>query len=376
MKNKEFNILLLTDGMMPGGVERHVVHLANGLNKKGITVTVAATDGPFRNLLNPSIPFLTLPLLSTETSRKRPLGLLRSISLLKKYIQGNQISIIHSHKRYTDFIARIAASVSKKTIHISTCHNSFNNLTWLPSFGYYTIACSNNVAAMLIQVFGKSDQSVRTIYNGVPELSEYSTEQKTRIKEQFGIPARTRIICSIGSLIKEKNPEALLQAFVNLRADQTMTDVHLVIVGDGDRKEFVEEYIDRCALQKSVTLLPAETPVEEVFNIAEFCILSSVREGFPLVLLEAASIGKPYIATDVGGVAEFIDYNKNGFLVPPNDSSALTKAISYLLNNPASVRMFGENARRKYQQNFTLNRMINETIEVYESMLKMKDVKA
>jgi glycosyltransferase involved in cell wall biosynthesis len=372
----ENKILLLTDGMMPGGVERHVVHLANGLYKKGVLVSVAATDGPFRNLLDPLIPFLQLPLLYDGTSRKRPLGFLSAVLILQKYIQDNKISIIHSHKRYTDFIARLVVSFSREIVHVSTCHSLFTDMTWLPSFGYYTIACSKNVEKMLIHVFGKSAQSVRTIYNCAPALSKYSAEQKIRIKEQFGIPAQVRIICSVGSLIKIKNPEALLRAFVNLITDQRMTDIHLVIVGEGDQVDFVNKYVDRHALHKRVTLLPANTPVEEVFNIAEFCVLSSVREGFPLVLLEAASIGKPYIATEIGGVAEFIEHNKNGILVPQNDTSALTEAISYLLNNPSSVQLFGENARMKYQQYFTLERMIKETMEVYEHMLKIKDTKA
>jgi len=376
MHKNEMKILLLTDGMMPGGVERHVVHLANGLNKNGVQVSVAATDGPFRNILDSSIPFLKLPLLYDGTSHKRPWGFLRTILILQRYIQDNKISIIHSHKRYTDFIARLVVSLSRNTVHMSTCHSLFSNMTWLPSFGYYTIACSKNVEKMLIHVFGKSAQSVRTIYNCVPALSEYPVEHKKRIKEKFGIPTQSRIMCSVGSLIKEKTPEALLRAFVNLITDQRMTDIHLVIVGEGEQSQFVNEYVDRHALHKRVTLLPANAPVEEVFNIAEFCVLSSVREGFPLVLLEAASIGKPYIATDVGGVAEFIEHNNNGILVPPHDISALTKAISYLLNNPNSVQMYGENAQMKYQQNFTLDQMIKETMEVYEHILKMNGAKA
>jgi glycosyltransferase involved in cell wall biosynthesis len=152
-----------------------------------------------------------------------------------------------------------------------------------------------------------------------------------------------------------------------------MTDVHLVIMGEGEQLEFMKKYIDRHALQKRVTLLPAITPAEKVFTIADFCVLSSLREGFPLVLLEAASIGKPYIATDVGGVAEFIEQGKNGILVPPNDTGALTEAISYLLHNQNTVKLLGENARMKYQQRFTVERMIDEIVEVYKQMLQIKE---
>jgi glycosyltransferase involved in cell wall biosynthesis len=373
MHDTEMNILLLTDGMQPGGVERHVVHLANGLNKNGVKVTVAATDGPFRNFLDSSIPFLKLPLLYNGTSHKRPLGFLRAVSILQTYVRNNHISIIHSHKRFSDFIARVVVSVSRNTVHISTCHSLFSNMTWLLSFGQYTIACSKKTEHMLIHMYGKSVRSVRTIYNCVSPLPEFSEEQKIRIKEQYNIPAQARVICSVGSLIKGKNPRTLLHAFNSLIADKKMTDVHLVIMGEGEQLEFMKKYIDRHALQKRVTLLPAFTPVEKVFTIADFCVLSSLREGFPLVLLEAASIGKPYIATDVGGVAEFIEQGKNGILVPPNDTGALTEAISYLLHNQNTVKLLGENARMKYQQRFTVERMIDEIVEVYKQMLQIKE---
>lgn len=373
MQVNEINILLLTDGMQPGGVERHVVHLANGLHKNGMKVTVAATDGPFRNLLDSSIPFLKLPLLYGGTSHKRLLGLLRAVFILHKYVQKNNISIIHSHKRFSDFIARVVISVSRNTVHLSTCHSLFSNMTWLLSFGQYTIACSKKTEDMLIHMYGKSVRSVRTIYNSVPPLPDYSEEQKIRIKEQYSIPAQTRVICSVGSLIKGKNPRTLLHAFNSLIVDKKMTDVHLVIMGEGEQLEYIKKYIEHHALQKRVTLLPASTPVEQVFAIADFCVLSSIREGFPLVLLEAASLGKPYIATDVGGVAEFIEQGKNGLLVPPNDTGALTEAMSYLLNNQNTVKFFGENARMKYQQRFTVERMIDELVEVYEQMHQLKE---
>ena len=66
---------------------------------------------------------------------------------------------------------------------------------------------------------------------------------------------------------------------------------------------------------------------EALFNIADFMVLSSRREGLPYVLLEAASIGKPHIATDVGGVAEFITDGESGVIVPPGDPEKLADAI-------------------------------------------------
>ncbi len=368
MSISEMKILLLTDGMQPGGVERHVVHLANGLYERGVKVAVAATDGLFRGQLNPSIQFLELPLLHDGSSRKRPLGFLRTILILKKYVHDNKICIIHSHKRYTDFIARLVVSLSKFTIHLSTCHSIFTDMTWFPSFGEYTIACSNCVHQMLIELYGKFQGTVRVIHNGVPAFQKYSENLTMHSKKRLGLSDNIRIISSIGGLSKQKKPEILLQAFSYIL--NKCKNVHLVFVGDGPEKQRIEKLIANCGLQYYVSMLPENSVVEEIMNISNFCILSSIREGFPLVLLEAASIGKPYIATDVGGVSEFIEHNKNGILVPPNDSNALAEAISYLLNNPRKVKVLGRNAKIKYKQRFTLEKMIDEIMEVYIYILK------
>ena len=107
--------------------------------------------------------------------------------------------------------------------------------------------------------------------------------------------------------------------------------------------------------------------VEALFNIADFMVLSSVREGLPYVIMEAASIGKPHIATDVGGVSEFVIQGETGILVPPSDPAKLADAIKDLLNNPGTVKKLGKRAREKYNQQFTYDRFIDQTVELYRT---------
>jgi glycosyltransferase involved in cell wall biosynthesis len=105
--------------------------------------------------------------------------------------------------------------------------------------------------------------------------------------------------------------------------------------------------------------------VEALFNIADFMVLSSMREGLPFVILEAASLSKPHIATYVGGVSEFIVDGETGILIPPGDPNKLADAIKKLLEKPALVKTLGRNAREKYLQQFTYERFIDQTLEVY-----------
>jgi glycosyltransferase involved in cell wall biosynthesis len=365
-------ILLLTDDMLPGGVERHVVHLANGLYERGINVSVAATEGSFRASLNPSIRFIPLPLLRKGSFRKRIMGIPRSLLILHTFIKSNDISIIHSHKRYTDLIAKLILLFKKDIKHVSTCHSTFTNMRWLSFFGQYTIACSKTVEKMLIKSFGLLPRSLCTIHNGVPGLQVYEGDRKNELKVEMGIPVECKVLCSVGSLTRQKNPEILLHAFTELLSEKDVANMHLIFVGEGELRINIEKYIDENNLQSKISILPSNTAVENIFNISDFCVLTSDREGFPLVLLEAASIGKPYIATNVGGIAEFIVDRKEGILIEPNDIYALKKAISYLVNNADAAVSMGRNAQRKCLEHFNLENMLTRTIEVYKNISGIK----
>ena len=109
----------------------------------------------------------------------------------------------------------------------------------------------------------------------------------------------------------------------------------------------LEELVRNEAIQNNVMFLQGTYNVEALFNVADFMVLSSKQEGLPYVLMEAASIGKPHIATDVGGVSEFIIHGETGMLVPPSDPEKLADAIKDLLNNPETVERLGKKATRK-----------------------------
>jgi glycosyltransferase involved in cell wall biosynthesis len=86
-------------------------------------------------------------------------------------------------------------------------------------------------------------------------------------------------------------------------------------------------------------------------------------------MLEAASIGKMHIGTKVGGIPEFIEDGITGKLIEPGNTEQLAQTISFLLDNPIEYKRMGSNAKNKYEKYFGLDRMINETISAYDSVL-------
>ena len=98
-------------------------------------------------------------------------------------------------------------------------------------------------------------------------------------------------------------------------------------------------------------------------------VLPSLREGFPMILLEAMAASKPVVASDIDGIRESVLDGINGFLVPPGDSSALAAAIVDLIKNRGKAVKMGANGRSAVLEKFSLERMIKEHELVYEAVL-------
>ena len=359
------SILLLTDEMNPGGVARHVVDLANGLIEKGMTPIVAAHDGPFRSRLRKEIVFVNLPLFISKSGRKRAFGLLASYKILAPIIRREKVILIHSHKRYTDVLGRILAR-RLSLPHISTCHSIFTSLRLVSLFGDTTIACSKAAREALIKNSRKNPNAVVRIYSGIQPFRVFREDEKSRVLKELNITPGTKIIASVGQLIKSKDRATFVRAIGILKREGAIDNILFVILGDGKQKGLLEELVSSEKVLDHVLFLQGTYNVEALFNVADFMVLSSIQEGLPYVLMEAASIGKPYIATDVGGVSEFIIHDETGILVPPNDPEKLVAAIGNLLANPAAVERLGIKAREKFLQEFTVDRFIDQTIEVYK----------
>jgi len=361
---KKNGILLLTDGMDPGGVERHVADLANGLLERGYAPVIGATAGPFCSRLRKEVKFLDLGLVEAGSGLKRPSGFIRSFGTLVSEIRREGIVLVHSHKRYSDILAR---GVSRLTgiPHVSTCHNQFSTRKLFSLFGDTTIACSDAIARMLVNDFRKDPATVRRIYYGIAPFAELSERKKKEIRELLSIPPRSCVVASVGQFIPSKDRRTLVEAINILKGRRAIDQTLFFLLGDGTEKREMMDLAVRLELGRNVRFLGALADVEALFNVADFMVLSSVREGLPYVLLEAASIGKAHIATDVGGVAEFILNGKTGVLVPPKDPPALADAIARLLADRDEVLRLGAAARIRYDELFTMDRFVDETVNIY-----------
>ena len=362
-------VLLITDEMMPGGVAKHVTDLANELDRRGIGVTVAAADGPFRRRIKAHIPFISIPLIKIDDYRRTIPGFFKSYSTLQSLIRRDTFTLIHSHKRFSDLLGRILARQFSLP-HVSTLHSAVEGFRRLSVFGDHTIACSRYGRELLINYFQKNEKDVSLIYNGINPLRKHSDIDTIQIRDGYGISQQKRIVAAVGRLDEPKDWITFLKAVRILKIRKDISDILFVILGEGTQKPNLLEKIKEFAIEENIIFLHQESNVEKLFTIAEFGVLSTKGEGgVPYVIIEAASVGKPSIATGVGGVTEFIMGNETGIVTAPHSAEQLSDAICFLLDNPPECRRLGEKAREKMEEHHSIESMGEKIIQVYQSCL-------
>ena len=221
-------------------------------------------------------------------------------------------------------------------------------------------------------VVGCSEGALEQGRQLVPEITDRSSVIYNGIARPNTEPAplpvnRPRLLC-LGRLSQEKRIDVAIHAFGSVV--RRFPAVRLVIAGDGPERLALEQLVLRLELSDRVEILGWVTPnrVPELINTSMAVLMPSKHEGFPLVALEAAFMGRPLIAARVGGLPEVVQHDETGLLVDSGSAEGLATAISCLLADPARAIRFGHAARR-YAQNFRLALSVDSYDVLYRKLM-------
>ena len=189
-------------------------------------------------------------------------------------------------------------------------------------------------------------------------------EQIKKIKKQFGDP----LILFVGRLVYYKGLKYLVDA-MNL-----LPDVNLAIVGGGPLQFEIKHQISKLQLEKRVHIIPhlSKTELHDFYEACDIFVLPStdISEAFGLVQVEAMACGKPVVSTNLNTGVTFVNqHGITGLTVEPRDSMALADAIRTLLGNSNLRLSLGRNAQERAMREFTLERMIDRTVKLYNRIL-------
>jgi glycosyltransferase involved in cell wall biosynthesis len=173
---------------------------------------------------------------------------------------------------------------------------------------------------------------------------------------------KKKYLLSIGRLVPWKGFDALIETVKDLPEE-----IELLIIGDGPKKNRLEKKVKKAGLENRVRLIGRvkHSEIGKYFKQAQVFILNTAYEGLSHVILEAMACGAPVITTNIGGNPELIENGCNGILLEYDNKEQIKEAILQLWGNEDLRKKFIDNSYEKFK-NFSLERMINNTIKVLE----------
>ena len=162
----------------------------------------------------------------------------------------------------------------------------------------------------------------------------------------------------IGRLVPQKGHRYFIESAKAIHTK--FPHVQFLIVGGGYLEAELKSYVCQLGIDQNVHFLGHHDNVLSVLSKTDIMALPSEEEGLPNAVMEAMLLGKPVVATDVGGVSELVVHGKTGYIVDKGNVEQLTERIIHLLNHPERCREFGKEGRTRILNHFTLDKMLNQ----------------
>jgi glycosyltransferase involved in cell wall biosynthesis len=195
--------------------------------------------------------------------------------------------------------------------------------------------------------------------------------EPSKTKALLGIPAETTVIGTMGRLTPVKGQETLIRAISDLiRRGEKML---LLLLGEGELRQDLEQLVIRLGIAEQVRFLGWRSDVARIMAVFDIFCLPSRNEGMGKVLVEAMAMGKPIVASDIGGIPDLVRPGVNGILVPVGDTAAWTEAIARLCCDSDERRRMGD-AGMKTAPHYSAEEMIQKIDQMYKEALNQKNI--
>lgn len=350
-----------------GGAQEHVLTLIKAFYLDYEVHLAVSSWGPLADEatdLGVTVHFL--PNLVRNISVFRDLKAIQECLTLFKRIRPH---LVHAHSSKAGMVARVAGWLG----HVPTIFTSHGwgftpgtplarrLIAWLTEkllrpLASQIICVSEFDRQLAIDLHIGSSKSFVTIRNGIPDLS-LPVADPTCHPPQIIMVARFN---------EQKDQATLLKAISQLNN----ASIHVTFVGSGPALASCKDLATALGVAEQISFLGDRRDVAVLLSRAQIFVLSTHYEGLPISILEAMRAGLPVIATSVSGIPEVVEDGQTGLLVPHNNSQALAQALQTLIESPQLRQRLGDAGRRRFLQEFSVERMITATRTVYDKTRK------
>lgn len=370
MKKKLCTVHIET-GMNSLGGPTQVVYLVDGLIRRGheANLICPAGSGIHQEMLAAGLPVVPIRF-------RNELDITLFFKILS-FLRKSQPDIVHLHsRRGADFWGGIAARICKTSAVILSRRVDYpinNRFISKLKYGYLCdkiITVSNAIREILIA--GGVEPSKIVCVHSTIDASVYGNGGDGLLRKELGIPEDALLIGIIAQLIERKGHKYLFEAFPTVL--KKCPNARLLVLGKGVLLPKLKQHAERLGIADKVIFAGFRRDIPRILSELDLLVHPAIMEGLGVAILQAMAAGLPVIATPVGGIPEVVRDGVSGLLIPPKDSDALGQAILSILPYPDVRRHMGEEGRRIVREQFSVDRMVDRTLRVYEEVLVSKGI--
>lgn len=387
---KKIKVAHIIARMITGGADENTLFTVQGLDKNRYEVDLIMgeefDESILKRVKDENINIIQIKGLKWKLNfLYDPIVLIKLIKMIRK----NRYDIVHTHTTKAGILGRIAARIAGVPIIVHGLHGStfeaFDSglLNWLLFLferltGRFTdayISVSGVLSEKYIERGIGKKENYHTVYSGMELETFYRVRGKIDYRKkqrELGINSEDFVIGNVARLEKRKGHKFLIDTFEKVIEERKGRPLKLLIIGEGEERGNLENYVKEANLEKKVIFTGYREDVEELMAVMDLFVLTSLREGLPRVLVQAAAMGMPSIAFNVDGVPEIIEDNHNGFLVKAGDVKQLTKRIIQYIDHKELLVLHGKNGRELIKGKWSIEDMVEKIDKIYQDLIREK----
>ena len=359
-------VLYLINYAGSGGSERYVELLARAYQGKrcdcGLCYNV---DGP----LVKTMASLGIP---THRIEMKSILDLAAAKKLAQLVQAEGYDVIHAQYPRENYIAILSRQFGCKARIIFTSHLIMEqplpwkllNRIFTPKNQAVLTVCTHG--RQVLEKNGVAKDKIRIVFNGVDAAA--APQRDRSVLNEFGIGQQELVISILTRFSEEKGVPFLLRSIAKLK-EKTAVPFRLLLVGTGPDFDRDKELLPQLGIEDRVVLTGFRTDTAKLLAASDIYLNSSSSEAMSFAILEALGAGLPLVVTDVGGNPELVNTGEVcGLLAPYGDEEAYADAMRQLLEDDGLRSRFSAAARKKAEQEFSIQNMLDELFEIYRTV--------
>ena len=381
----KINVLQVIPKLGYGGAETGCYDIAHYLAEKECGSYIATSGGELLKFVKKNrVGIFKIPVHS-----KNPILIFLNAIFLSFFILTKKINIVHARSRAPAWSCYLACLLTNRAF-VTTFHGTYNFNNKLKKFynsvmlrSNLTIAGSNFIFSHINENYNEylnKKKKLRVIFRGINidyfSQKNISVLKQEKLKMEWGLEQNKFTILMPGRLTSWKGQEKLIESLNILIEDYNITNFQAILLGsDQGRKVYTKKLhslVERYSLTKKVKFIENCKEMPLAYSLADVVVSASIEpEAFGRVAVESQAMGKPIIASNLGGSKETVLNKKTGFLYKHDDPRELAKNLNTVIQlNQEDLKFMGNEGRKNITRKFDVEVMCDSNLREYKKLLK------